>query len=80
MLVFGGTSPLGTLSDGAAYNPVAGKWRLLSAAGNPLATSSPVSAWTGTAWLLFGGAAGAAGVPALQSLNPQPTWYLYRKP
>jgi hypothetical protein len=30
--------------------------------------------------LVFGGVAEGAPVLTLQSLNPQPTWYFYRKP
>jgi hypothetical protein len=79
MIIFGGESYLGTLADGAAYEPVAGKWRVLSAAGNPAARSSATAAWTGSVLLLFGGLADGVAVPFVQSLNPQPTWYFYRK-
>jgi hypothetical protein len=80
MLIFGGVADLGTLADGAAYEPVAGKWRVLSAAGNPQARSSAMAAWSGSALLIFGGFANGVPVASLQSLNPQPTWYFYRKP
>ncbi len=80
MLVFGGEAYLGTLADGAAYDPAAGKWRALSGAGNPQARSSATAAWSGSVLLVFGGLASGVPVPSLQSLNPQPTWYFYRKP
>ena len=80
MLVFGGEAYAGTLADGAAYDPAAARWRALSGVGNPQARSSAVAAWTGSALLVFGGLAGGVPVPSLQSLNPQPTWYFYRKP
>ena len=39
---------MGTLADGAAYDPVAGKWRPLSGTGIPDARSSAAAAWTGS--------------------------------
>ena len=80
MLVFGGEAYSGTLSDGAAYDPLPGKWRALSGTGNPQARSGATAAWSGMVLLVFGGLASGAPVPSLQSLNPQPTWYFYRKP
>lgn len=80
MLVFGGETSNGTSGDGAAYNPTANTWRPLSTAGNPDARSGAACAWTGTALLLFGGFQNGTPLASLQSLNPQPTWYLYRKP
>lgn len=80
MLIFGGESAAGTLANGAAYDPAAGKWRVLSGTGGPLARSGAVAAWTGTEMLVFGGLASGVPIPSLQILNPQPTWYFYRKP
>jgi hypothetical protein len=80
MLVFGGESASGTLADGAAYDPVAGKWRALSGTGGPQARSSATAAWAVGAMLIFGGLANGVPVASLQILNPQPTWYFYRKP
>jgi N-acetylneuraminic acid mutarotase len=80
MLVFGGEAYLGTLADGAAYDPQAGQWRPLSGIGNPQARSGATVAWSGTAMLVFGGLANGSPVSSLQILNPQPTWYFYRKP
>ena len=80
MLIFGGEAYLGTLADGAAYDPAAATWRALSGTGSPQARSSATAAWSGTALLVFGGVAEGAPVLPLQSLNPQPTWYFYRKP
>ncbi len=80
MLVFGGEAFLGTLADGAAYDPVAGTWRPLSGTGSPQARSSATAAWSGSELLVFGGTANGIPVSSLQRLNPQATWYLYRKP
>lgn len=80
MLIFGGESAAGTLADGAAYDPVAGKWRALSGTGGPQARSSATAAWAASAMLVFGGLANGVPVASLQILNPQPTWYFYRKP
>ncbi len=80
MLVFGGEAFLGTLADGAAYDPASDNWRSLSGTGNPQARSGATAAWTGSEMLVFGGQANGAPVTSLQRLNPQPTWYLYRKP
>ena len=80
MLIFGGEAYLGTLADGAAYDPSAVKWRPLSATGSPQARSGATVAWSGTEMLVFGGLANGSPVVSLQRLNPQPTWYFYRKP
>jgi hypothetical protein len=80
MLIFGGNSLSGAEASGAAYNPVTGRWRPLSGAGDPVARSDGTAAWTGTELLVFGGRASGTPLAALQRLNPQPTWYFYRKP
>ncbi|MCL5098218.1 MAG: galactose oxidase, partial [Candidatus Omnitrophica bacterium] len=80
MLIFGGETALGTAKDGAAYNPVNNTWRPLSASGNPQARSQAAAVWSGTQFILFGGLSNGTPVPSLQCLNPQPTWYLYRRP
>ncbi|MBK9137168.1 MAG: galactose oxidase [Verrucomicrobia bacterium] len=80
MLVFGGETASGPTATGGAYNPATGKWRSLTTAGSPIARSETVAAWSGTELLVFGGRAGSTPLAALQRLNPQPTWYFYRKP
>ena len=80
MLIFGGETSLGTAADGAAYNPVTDSWRTLTPAGAPLARSGAAAAWSGTEFLVFAGSSGGQPLAALQRLNPQPPWYLYRKP
>jgi N-acetylneuraminic acid mutarotase len=80
MLIFGGETASGTVSSSAAYDPAADKWRLLSNSGSPLASSGATSAWTGSALLVFGGLQNGQSLGFLQSVSPQPTWYLYRKP
>jgi len=83
MVVFGGqTGPSANsaVATGAAFNPVTGAWRPLTGGGGPVARSGAAAAWTGSELLIFGGTGTAAPVGALQRLNPQPTWYFYRKP
>ncbi len=80
MIVFGGMNASGVLADGAAYNPVTDKWRPLTNPGAPVARSAATAVWSGTEVLIFGGLAGSQPLAALQRLNPQPAWYLYRKP
>ncbi len=80
MLIFGGEGAGGAVASGAAFNPTTGLWRTLSSNGSPLARSEGTGHWTGTEFLIFGGRAGGTPLAALQRLNPQPTWYFYRKP
>jgi N-acetylneuraminic acid mutarotase len=83
MLVCGGENAGGPLATGGAYDPATGRWRTLSDAGQPVARSGGAGVWSGTELLVFGGLASSSpSVPtaSLQRLNPQPTWYLYRKP
>ncbi len=80
MLLYGGETIAGTTAAGAAYNPTTTKWRSLSTDGSPIASSGASSAWTGSAFLVFGGLQNGQPLGTLTSLNPQPTWYLYRKP
>ena len=83
MLVFGGqTGPSTTsaVATGAAFNPATGQWRPLTSGGSPVARTQAAGVWTGSELLVFGGTSGNASLAALQRLNPQPTWYFYRKP
>jgi len=80
MLVFGGETASGTVNDGAAYNPVADQWRPLSGGGLPQARSGATAVWSGVELLCFGGLDNGVPLATLQRLNPQPAWYLYRKP
>jgi N-acetylneuraminic acid mutarotase len=83
MLVFGGENASGPLASGAGFDPATGHWRQLSDAGQPVARSGGSGVWTGTELLVFGGLTSSSpSIPtaSLQRLNPQPTWYLYRKP
>jgi N-acetylneuraminic acid mutarotase len=83
LLVFGGEDAGGPLATGGAYDPVTGLWRALSTVGSPLARTGGVGTWTGSELLVFGGSSSSAPstpLASLQRLNPQPTWYLYRKP
>lgn len=80
MVVYGGEGVSASLSSGGAYNPSTGRWRALTGAGSPVGRTLVAGTWTGSEFLVFGGLSGATPVAALQRLNPQPTWYFYRKP
>ena len=80
LLVWGGEGAGGSLAEGGAYDPIIDKWRALSNGGNPLARSGASVVWSGTEVLVFGGRSSGTSVAALQRLNPQPTWYFYRRP
>ncbi len=80
MLIFGGEAGGVALATGAAYDPAAGTWRVLSTRGTPLARTVAVAGWTGQEMLIFGGSTGGTPVGTLQRLDPEPTWYFYRKP
>ncbi len=83
MLVSGGENASGPIASGGAFDPASGHWRALSDAGQPIARSGAAGVWSGTELIVFGGLTGSApptAVASLQRLNPQPTWYLYRKP
>jgi len=80
MLIFGGETLSGTTADGAAYDPATDKWRPLSSAGGPQPRSGATLAWSGSELVVFAGIANGQPLAALQRLNPQPNWYLYRKP
>jgi len=80
MIIFGGETAAGTVGDGAAYNPTTSQWRPLTVQGNPMPRSGAITVWSGTQLIVFGGLSNGQPIAALQLLNPQPTWYLYRKP
>ncbi len=79
-VIYGGETAAGTTATGAAYDPVLGHWRTLSNPGAPQARSGATAAWTGSEVLFFGGRNAGTPLAALQRLNPQPTWYFFRKP
>jgi len=62
------------------FNPSSGKWRTLNNGGNSQARTGATAVWTGNELLVFGGRTESQPVASLDRLNPQPTWYLYRKP
>ena len=80
MLVLGGETASGPTAAGGAFNPATSRWRALPMSGNPAARNQATTVWTGSEVLTFGGQAGGVALASLQRLNPQPTWYLYRKP
>jgi N-acetylneuraminic acid mutarotase len=80
MVVLGGETSFGVVASGAAFNPSSGKWRTLNNGGNSQARTGATAVWTGNELLVFGGRTESQPVASLDRLNPQPTWYLYRKP
>ena len=80
MLIYGGETAGGTTATAAAFNPTTSVWRTISNGGSPQARSFSSAFWTGTEMVLFGGLASGSPLAALQRLDPQPAWYLYRKP
>lgn len=80
MVIWGGEAAAGSLAAGAAYNPATDTWRSLTNGGSPIARSGGRSVWSGTELLVFGGLSNQVPVATLERLNPQPTWYFYRKP
>ncbi len=81
MVVVGGSNASGPLADSAAYDPVANAWISVGQSGTPLARSGGSAIWNGDEMLVFGGeTTGGESLAALQRLNPQSVWYLYRNP
>jgi N-acetylneuraminic acid mutarotase len=83
MLVSGGEDATGPLASSGAFDPATGQWRTLSDVGQPVARSGGAGVWSGSELLVFGGLTSSSPsipVASPQRLNPQPTWYLYRKP
>jgi N-acetylneuraminic acid mutarotase len=79
MVIFGGENGVAALNSGAAFDPAQNVWRTLSVKGDPLARTEASATWSGTELLVFGGRNGVSPLGALQRLDPQPTWYFYRK-
>lgn len=79
LLILGGRDSLGPNRGGAAFNPTTGTWRDLPTLPDFAARTDFSAVWTGTECLVFGGQSGGAPVANLQRLDPQPSWYLYRK-
>jgi N-acetylneuraminic acid mutarotase len=79
MLIFIGEDGSGALSSGAAYDPSSNTWRLLSTGGGPIARSDAEAVWAGNELIVFGGSASGKLSGDVQTLDPRPTWYFYRK-
>lgn len=81
MVVSGGEDATGPLSTAAVYDPSTDVWTAVGESGVPVPRSRFGAAWTGDEWVVFGGrTSGGGAVGALQRLNPQAVWHLYRKP
>jgi len=82
--VFGGSGQtggqIGPLATGAAWNHATGTWRPLPSQAAASARSAPLSAWTGSLWLVHGGVT-STGAPLAdpQRLEVRPPWFLYRR-
>lgn len=79
MIVLGGATASGATSSGAAYDLLEDTWIPLSTAGGPQPRSGATAVWTGTDLLVFGGENNGQAVAAIQRLDPEQTWYFYRK-
>jgi hypothetical protein len=79
MIVFGGENAAGELTSGAAYDVAANKWRPLSNPGSVSGRSGAVAIWSGSEVVIFGGRSGGQLLGSLERVDPQPTWYFYRK-
>ena len=83
--VFGGSGQIGSgrtgpLATGAAWNPTTGTWRALPSQAPESARSAPLSAWTGSQWLVHGGST-TSGAPLAdpQRLEVRPPSFIYRR-
>jgi N-acetylneuraminic acid mutarotase len=83
--VFGGSGQIGSgwtgpLATGAAWNPTTGTWRALPSQAPESARSAPLSAWTGSQWLVHGGSTDS-GAPLAdpQRLEVRPPSFIYRR-
>lgn len=79
MLVWSGGNALGALASGGAWDAAKNRWRTLSNPGSATARHASAGVWSGTELVVFGGRQDSV-VGALERLNPQPEWHLYRKP
>lgn len=79
-VIIGGEMTGGVTATSGAYDPTANSWRTLSNPGSPIARSSATATWTGSSVVVFGGKSGATPIASGQSVSPQPTFHLYRKP
>lgn len=72
MVVWGGSvrpSGQGTISSGAAYNPVTDRWRTLSDVGAPQPRARHVAVWMGSEMLVWGGVQWLTG-----ATSQSPSW------
>lgn len=60
MLLFGGSNGA-ALSSGAAFDPLLNRWTIpaMNSSGKPAARLAPLTVWTGTTMVLWGGSSGA---------------------
>ena len=80
MIILFGSDQDGETSSAHAYNPDTDTWRALPSEGKPSARAGATVVWTGREILAFGGEANGGTLGALQSIDPEPPVYLYRKP
>ena len=79
MIVFGGENAAGELTAGAAYDLTANTWRPLTNPGPVSSRSGAMAVWSGSELIVFGGRSGGQLLGSLERVDPQPTWYFYRK-
>ncbi len=80
VVIWGGEDATDALASGGALDPYTDAWRALSNGGVPTPRSGASAVWTGAELLVFGGLSNGAPVARLERVDPQPTWYFYRKP
>lgn len=71
MIVWGGTSAGGFLSDGAIYDVATDSWTLLPTAGAPTARQMHTASYTGTKMIVFGGYTSAGNATTHAAYNMQ---------
>ena len=79
MIVFGGENAAGELTAGAAYDLTANTWRPLTNPGPVSSRSGAMAVWSGSELVVFGGRSGGQLLGSLERVDPQPTYYFYRK-
>jgi N-acetylneuraminic acid mutarotase len=79
MILYGGKTAQGETNTTAAYDPAANSWRPLGFEGAPLARRAHLAFWTGQEMLIYGGLLDEKSLSSLQRLDPERTWYFYRK-
>jgi N-acetylneuraminic acid mutarotase len=79
MIIWGGYTTNGIVSDGARYNPAVNLWTPIIGDGAPVARTGNTAVWTGSQMLMFGGYDGNSYYNDVYSYTPAYTEYIYMK-